>query len=156
LKLISQKAKEKGKRIRCFCNICQSTWADTPSLKTFFIRPEDIPFYSNYVDTFLFAVDERDHVRINTLYKIYAKQQKWFGQLKELILRYTGEEDSRFILPIFAEKRSKCGKKCILDNPCQICDRIVTLGDSIRAKNLIIKTSKEYLEYDNGNEESSN
>ena len=151
LKTIAEKAKEKNKKIRCYCNICQSTWEENSGIKTFFIRPEDIELYSNYIDTFSFVVEEKDFVRINTLYEIYSEKQKWFGQLKELIINYTGEEDSRFILPLFSEKRLNCGKKCILNNLCHICDRIIDLGESLKEKNLIIKTSKEYIEYENGN-----
>ena len=78
-------AKKNNKSLRCYCNVCESSWEKTPSIKTFFIRPEDLEVYENYINTFEFYTDERDLVRLNSLYKIYAKDREWYGQFKELI-----------------------------------------------------------------------
>lgn len=78
---LSQKAKEKNKSLRVFCNICQSSWKGTPSLKTFFIRPEDIDLYANFFDTFEFFYRDQNANEVNTFYEIYAKDKKWFGRL---------------------------------------------------------------------------
>ena len=48
--IIKQKAQEKNKKLRTFCNICQTSWQETNSLRTFFIRPEDINLYNKYID----------------------------------------------------------------------------------------------------------
>ena len=45
-------------KVRVYPNICQSSWAETPSLKTFFIRPNDIPIYSTFVDVFELISDK--------------------------------------------------------------------------------------------------
>ena len=47
---VSKILHDNGIRVRVFPNICQSSFSETPSLKTFFIRPEDIFFYAQYVD----------------------------------------------------------------------------------------------------------
>lgn len=74
--------------MRSYCNLCESSWEKTPSIKTFFIRPEDLDIYEKYINTFEFFTDEKDAVRLNSLYKIYTKDRLWYGLLKDLIVGY--------------------------------------------------------------------
>ena len=69
------------------------SFADTPSIKTFFIRPEDVSIYATFVDVFELVADEK---RQQVLYKIY-KQEKWFGKLKDVIPTFKGELDSKYL-----------------------------------------------------------
>lgn len=140
---LSKKAKEKNKALRVFCNVCQSSWRDTPSLKTFFIRPEDINLYASFFDTFEFFYNYEDANEINTFYEIYAKDKKWFGRLDEIIIGYKGEEDSRFFLPDFAEFRIKCQKKCLYSSFCNLCNRIKELSETLKEKDLIVQIDKK-------------
>lgn len=130
IKFLSKIAKKNNIHLRAIVDFCQS-YDSLSSIKSFFIRPEDIDVYSNYIDTFDF-MHPKD--RINTIYEIYAKDKKWYGQLKEIIMGYKGEEDSRFILPPFAEIRCGCKKRCLYDikNTCKICDRIIQLGEALK------------------------
>jgi hypothetical protein len=57
-------------KLRVFPNICQSSFSETPSIKTFFIRPEDISIYSTFVDVFELITDEE---REQVIYKIYKQ-----------------------------------------------------------------------------------
>ena len=91
IKNVSNLAKKHHKSLRAFCNICQSSWSDSLSLKTFFIRPEDLDLYTNYIDTFEFYITNKDYQKINTLYEIYTKDKKWFGLLNEIISDYKGK-----------------------------------------------------------------
>ena len=127
VKILSTAAKKNNKSLRSFCNVCESSWLETPSIKTFFIRPEDLKLYEKYIDTFEFYINNTSASRLNTLYEIYVKDQKWFGKLEEIIVGYIGEEDNRFFIPNnFGEKRLNCNKKCMQDNEkCNICNRIV-------------------------------
>ena len=144
IKDLSKKAKERSIALRCFCNVCQSSWAETPSLKTFFIRPEDISLYGDYIDTFEFFAGYDSVDKLNIWYEIYSKDQKWFGKINELIIGYEGEEDSRFIVPRFAEARLNCNKKCIRsNNKCHICDRIIELSDTLKDNSLMVLFEKE-------------
>ena len=45
-------------KVRVIPNICQSSFSETNSLLTFFIRPEDIKYYIKYVDVFELLTDE--------------------------------------------------------------------------------------------------
>ena len=143
-KLLSKKAKKNKKALRVFCNICQSSWEDTPSLKTFFIRPEDLELYEKYFDTIEFFIKDPSVSRLNTLYEIYTKDKKWFGKLKELIIGYEGEEDSRFIIPRFGEQRLNCGKRCVegRDPICHMCDRIIDLSKTLKDQSIVVSIDK--------------
>ncbi len=145
LKVISKKAKEKGKALRSFCNICQSAWQDTPSLKTFFVRPEDISLYENSIDTFEFFMGNSSNLSINTLYKIYTKDKKWFGYINEIILNYNGTEHNNQIIPLFGFKRLNCGKRCFQDvqPTCHICDKIMQLNKTLYNKDILLKTKEK-------------
>ena len=126
-------------RVRVYPNICQSSFPETPSIKTFFIRPEDISVYSAFVDVFELISDES---RQQTLFKIY-KQEKWFGKLKDLIPTFKGKLDSKQILSSFGEIRSKCGKRCMYQpDRCSICDRFLELADTLKENNIIVRKEK--------------
>lgn len=126
---ISAKAKEKNVQIRCYANIIQSSWAGERGLKGFFIRPEDVDFYSNYVDVIEFydAVDQQ-----NVLYDVYFHSKEWNGKLREIIKGLVSDVDNYYILGSeFARRRSQCGKKCLKDSRCELCDRLVELAESL-------------------------
>ena len=143
-KILSKSAKENNKSLRVFCNVCQSSWEETPSIKTFFVRPEDIELYDGIIDTFEFYVGRDDINRLNTLYEIYTRDKSWFGKLSEIIVGYTGEEDSRFILPRFGQKRLECEKVCShgIQPACHICDRIIELEQTLKANEIMVVVDK--------------
>lgn len=140
-KILQQK--EKKIALRSYCNVCESAWINTPSIKKFFIRPEDLPLYEDLIDTFEFFLPDSllSVTRLNTLYTVYTRDKYWFGQFKELITGYESEEDSRFIISSFGEQRLSCRQKCMssLEPTCHICDRIVQLGKALKDKNIMVQ-----------------
>lgn len=141
LQKISQIAKNKQIKIRCFCNVCQTSWHTLQSLTTFFIRPQDIDLYSKYIDTFEFYQDQK-HKSINALYKIYAHDKKWFGLLKELIIDYHSDQDNRTLIPQFGERRLRCNKECLhsIVSRCNFCMRASELGKALAEKKLYMNS----------------
>lgn len=129
-----------GIKVRTFPNVCQTKWNKTPSLKTFFIRPEDVDIYEKYIDTLEFFGRSDS---IETMYKVYAIDKKWFGPLKELIIGFKSDMDSRFIIPRFAEKRIRCGKKCLKGGTCNVCSKIEQLSKVLKENNLLVQIDKE-------------
>lgn len=122
-------------KIRVYPNICQSSFPLTPSIKTFFIRPDDISIYSKYVDTFELITDEN---REAVIYKIYAIDKKWNGKISEIIPSFNQikeNADTAFFyssLDAFAQIRTSCKKRCMYSsNPCLICDRFVDLSTTV-------------------------
>ena len=136
-------------RVRAFANVAQSSFNASAALKKFFIRPEDIELYSDYIDTIEFFGDTKQQ---EVLYKIYTKDQKWFGKLNELILDFNSDIDSRYIIPRFAERRINCRKDCVRGGKCRMCERIEALSHTLEEANLIIKMDKEKGELEDGNE----
>lgn len=127
-------------KIRTFPNVSQKRVIETSPIKTFFIRPEDVNIYSKYVDILEFFGDgKKDEI----YYKIYNNDRKWYGDLQELIIDLGEEIDSRFIIPKFAEKRIKCGRKCLKGDNCKICDRILELSQNLKESKLIVRIDKE-------------
>lgn len=139
LKQISTIAKREGIKVRCYANIAQSSgWNNGDGFKSFYIRPEDVDFYSNYVDVIEFydAVDQQ-----NVLYEVYFQDKEWNGKLREIIKGLTSDIDNYYILGNeFARRRSQCGKKCLKDNRCELCDRLADLAKSL-------EDSKDYQVY---------
>lgn len=131
---VSKICKEKGVKVRVLPNVCQGPLPHG-SIYDFFIRPEDIAIYEPYVDVceFSFRDEQQD-----TYYKIYAKDKKWFGNLQEIILGLDEVLDSRFIIKQFAEARVRCGKKCFEGNGCRICERCLSLANTLQEHNIII------------------
>ncbi len=132
-------AHSKDIKLRAFPDVAQSKWKDSDSLKKFFIRPEDIDFYSDYIDVIEFYNDDK---KLEIYYKIYAKDKKWFGKLNEIILDFNSELDNKYIIPRFPEKRVSCGKSCLKGGHCRRCDRIEQLSNTLEERKLVIKIDK--------------
>ena len=52
-------AEENKVKVRCFADISQYNWDDQDGFKGFYIRPEDIDLYSQYIDTLEFYENEQ-------------------------------------------------------------------------------------------------
>lgn len=139
LNLLGPVAHASGVSIRVFANVCQASWIKDNTLKSFFIRPEDVSIYEPFVDVIEFYGNQRIQ---EVMYKIYAKDGKWFGDLREIINGLEIELDSRHMLPAFAEARVACGKKCLKGKSCRICDRILETSQTMKEHDLIIKIQK--------------
>lgn len=130
--------KKANVKIRAYCNVCQSDWRKTDTFQTFFIRPEDIDLYAHYVDVFEFFGDIK-RVPADTLYEVYAKQKKWFGPLKEIILGFNSNLDSRYVSPNFATKRFRCGLSCLKGGSCAMCYHMEALAETLKNKEFYLK-----------------
>lgn len=131
---VSKICKSRKVKVRAIPNICQ-TPLPQGNIYGFFIRPEDIPTYEQYIDVCEFSFKEGQQ---DTYYKIYAKDKKWFGNLQEIIIGLDTVLDSRFIIKQFAKVRSHCGKKCFEGNGCQVCDRCLALAETLQDNNIIV------------------
>lgn len=140
LEKIAAIAHQNNVQIRVFPNVAQSTWNDLDDLRKFWIRPDDIDFYSQYVDVCEFFEESK---KIDILYNIYKKDKKWFGNLSELIIGLHEPIDSRYIVPRFVKKRVKCGRECMKGGNCQMCDRIRELSGNLEKAGLMVTMEKE-------------
>ena len=49
----------------------------------------------------------------------------------------------RIIIPRFAEKRIRCGKKCLKGGACDICSKIEQLSKVLEENELLVQIDKE-------------
>lgn len=133
---IKKLVEKDGVQIRCYANIVQTSgYGKTDGFKDFFIRPEDLDFYSEYIDVIEFydSIDKQ-----NVLYEIYFKDKHWDGKLKEIIKSMKNDINNYYLLGTeFARYRVSCGKECFKGGRCRICDRLESLADTL-------ENSKEY------------
>lgn len=149
--IIKQKAQEKNKRLRTFCNVCQTSWFETNSLRTFFIRPEDVNLYNKYIDVIEFfdAVDNKDS--LNILYDSYDRGLRWAGPLKEIIIGFKGDTDSYYLIPYFGEKRLNCNKRCNVAN-CNFCIEVASLANTLKQNQIGILYKNKKFQYNKEDE----
>ena len=125
--------------IRVFPNVAQSQYKNTPDIKKFFIRPEDTIEYESYVDVYEFICDIEQE---ETMYNIYNKDKKWFGELKEIIVGFNDDLDGRYIIPRFAQARISCGKKCLKNGLCNTCQTVKDLSNTLKEHDIVVYTDK--------------
>ena len=139
LERVSKFCKQRHIRIRCFPNRCQYMWDNSDGIKTFFIRPEDISIYHPYIDVLEFYDSENQQ---NPLYEIYFHDQKWDGDLREIIKGLKYKVNSYYILGSeFARNRISCNRKCIKGSNCNLCQSIVEFANTI-------ENNKQYEVYE--------
>lgn len=129
-------------RMRTYANVAQSrdNFGVNSTLKAFFIRPEDLFLFEEIFDSIeFFGPEDREEV----LYKIYVKDKKWFGDLREVIIGLREEIDSRFLIPYFAVRRLDCGKRCYKGSHCQICERTIELMKVMEENNMMVKLEEK-------------
>ena len=95
------------------------------------IRPEDLDMYSPMIDTveFNFVKPEKEQA----LYRIYAEQKEWPGELGMIIenLNYLGT--NRMISKDVTIARMNCRQKCQnVNGTCRICYRALDLANPDR------------------------
>jgi len=131
--------KQNNINIRVYPNIAQrcSTWEPKHTITSFFIRPEDVDFYSQYIDIFEFYGNLQQQ---DVYYDIY-KAGRWLGNLQDIIFHLDEEIDSRVILPSFT-KRATCDKKCNYSK-CNICGNLLAAGKLMKDKGLLMVQDKK-------------
>lgn len=140
-------------QIRVFPNVAQAAISRSPDLLKFWIRPEDIIEYENYIDVCEFYGDDEKQ---SVYYDIYVNDKKWAGNLNEIIIGLDTDINSRTLLPRFAKKRIKCGRQCMKGGKCHMCDRILELSKTLEKNKLQIKIEEDSDGERSRSEEDSN
>ena len=149
LKDIAAVAHSNNVRVRVFPNVAQSSWESTPALKKFWIRPEDIHYYEDYIDVCeLYGKYEQQKI----YYEVYKQDEKWTGNLRFLIIGLDQDIDNTCLLPRFGDKRVNCKHRCFQGINCQMCDVIFDLSKNLEKTGLriIIDKNMEEEEINNG------
>ena len=134
---------EHNVNVRCFPNIAQSCWDNEPVLTRFFIRPDDIEKYNDYIDVCEFynlSFYDNKRTTAEVLYKVYTEDKHWNGELGEIIQGLPAiEVDNRFLHPAWVNKRIDCQKKCLKGGSCNMCNELKTLADILSKTGIIVK-----------------
>lgn len=94
------------------------------------IRPEDVEVYEEYIDTFEFRFDELSQER--ALFRIYAQQHRWPGEISDIIRNFNAEGLNRLVYDEIGKIRLSCKQKCQSGHPCTLCERSIKFGDVVR------------------------
>lgn len=122
------KVREVGVPIRVTANISvREAFPYEDGVPGPWIRPEDVEAYEPYVDTIEFSRVNLEQER--ALFRIYAEQKKWPGDLGLIIQDINHLGVNRMIPPDLVQKRLNCGQKCMENGHCRLCWRILDLAN---------------------------
>jgi len=133
LERVAAAAHEKNIRIRCYPNVCQTRWNGYKTgLTTFFIRPEDLYLYEDYIDVIEFDLTPNFLYQQETYYTIYFHDKKWEGNLQNIIKGLKIPINNYYLLGNeFGKRRINCQKRCLKNNRCNYCEVLVELAKTI-------------------------
>lgn len=121
--------------IRVVANMAQAAWSGIPGIRKFFIRPEDLDIYKQYISGIEF---EGDAVVQEVMYKAYSRGY-WYGDLNEIIIGLEDELDSRKLPREFGEWRANCEKRCITGGKCNLCKAMRQFVDTMDKTDTYVK-----------------
>ena len=128
-----------GIKTRFLPNVATSAFSITPSIKKFFIRPEDIHLYEGIADTIeMWGAFERQ----DAYYKAYKERKTWNGLLAPFFYSFNEPEDIEGdrIHPVFGKARLECRQRCMRpDSRCRLCEDIIEFSDRLKERELRIK-----------------
>ena len=101
----------------------------------FWVRPEDTKLYDNYIDIFEF--EDCDIKKEQALYRIYAEQKEWMGDLNNLITNLNYSSDNLLIPSYVATSKITCGQRCLKGYNCHICHRGLDIANREKLKNYL-------------------
>ena len=104
------------------------------------IRPEDLwNSYNNYIDYVEFSIDANfeDLKREQALYRIYAENKEWPGDINMLIPDINSNAINRLIVSDFGERRTNCQQKCEISNNCHFCQRALQFATTQTFKQIL-------------------
>ena len=92
------------------------------------IRPEDIDAYAQYITAIEFQ--DCDIKKEQALYRLYAEQKVWPGDLSMIITNLNHDGLNRLISSDASLKRMNCGQSCMRpDGTCKLCYRMLDLAN---------------------------
>lgn len=100
------------------------------------MRPEDIQYLEEYVDVCEFY---GDYKKFDILYDIYKNDEKWFGNLQEIIIGLDKPIDSKYIVPRYGQKRIRCNRECLKGGKCKICFSIEELSKNLEKIGMVVQ-----------------
>lgn len=152
IKEIAPYCRAKNINIRVIPNVAQhgkGVCDEIPGICKFFIRPEDIDMYEEYVDVCELLIDKD---KLSALFDIY-KSGQWKGDLQQVIIGLNTEVANTGLTPYFGKHRLDCQHKCMIEK-CTLCMDAVAMAEKFYENGIeILKKRKEFR---GGNEYQTN
>lgn len=104
-------------------------------------RPDDIDLFQEYFDCFEFAFEEYpDKVQLETMYKIWFEDKKWYGELSEINTDIKFSFPNYSIIPFHRDFKFNCCRKCEMkmNNPCRKCTQIIEIANQLAENSISI------------------
>ena len=137
--------------IRAVPNKVENMITFTPTLIGFYIRPEDIELYEEFIDVLEFEGLEHQ----DTFFSIYAEHKSFIGNLNQCIYNFQEQVDNKGLITLFGERRRDCGRQCLSGGHCNRCYTLADLAKPMgdRARDKILETIKKEQEKIKSSEE---
>ena len=97
------------------------------------VRPEDMHLYEDIIDTVEFS--NCDIKKEQALYRIYAEQKAWPGDLSFIINGLEHKGVNRMLTEELTTMRMNCHQRCMDIGSCRYCYRALDLADPDLIKN---------------------
>lgn len=94
------------------------------------IRPEDEEVIEDFIQVYEF--EDCDVKKEQALYRIYAEDKRWPGQLSYIITNLNYKGTNRLIPKRLAEHRMFCQQRCLAGAGCRECYTTLNLADAER------------------------
>lgn len=132
--------------LKIFPNICSMSLFPKVRPETgTWVRPEDIDYYSKYIECCEFITETLEQER--ALFRIYKKEKEFIGPINLIIPELKGfNADNDLINPEFIPIRTYCQQKCESgERNCYICRDILKLADEDKLKYLLDQDRLQFM-----------
>lgn len=126
MKDIKRRCDNEGVKVRAYANTAQKIWLENSDARQFFIRPEDVKLYEQYLDGIDFVGDATIQ---DVMFDIYSKGE-WAGDLDEIIVGLDTSINNITLPAPFGEYRLNCKKRCLVTGSCHLCDSMGYFADT--------------------------
>ena len=138
-------------QIRVTPNKTENLNPNTNSLIGFFIRPEDVELYEDYIDILDFeGLDMQD-----IFFGIYAERKRFIGKLNQCIYGIKEDVDNSGLIPLFGKRRMSCGRQCLSGGHCHRCFDLAAISRPMgdRYRNHILDIINKEIAKEESNKE---
>lgn len=142
LKTVKEMCGARNINTRLIVNTIPSIGIKGFSIKDPIFRPDDAEYISNFIDTIEFDCDN-DWKKIEVLYKVWVKQQIWFGNLQEINSAINFYFPNKTIMDILYKEKFNCDLVCAKGGVCDVCERVLKLALAADEQNLLYKKQNE-------------
>lgn len=103
-------------------------------------RPQDVDTLKTYFDIFEFDYgDKLEWARLDTLIKVYMKDQYWHGNIQELNPDLNIYFPNDCFFSEYSSYRTNCGKRCAKGGVCRKCEKFYETAMILSKKGLRIE-----------------